>query len=503
MQPISIVIGEMIKRLLLCIALITTVVTSAQKNPLLSHSFWEGKPSVADVQKQVERGADATVFDARMFDATTLAILNEAPYETIVYLLSLKGNGVEKRTHDKRTYLFWAAHSDNVPIVRYLLDKGAKTDVRDSRGQTPLIFAAARGNVNPELYDLLLKHGASIKETNNQGANALLLLAPHFKNIEETRYFTKKGLSLKSVDKDGNNAIFYAATLGNKAMMEAFAKKKVKAKALNDKGENLFFAAARGGRSKRNGLEVFQYIEALGVDPSQKSKEGVTPLLIVAERSRDVEVIRFFIEKGNDVNQRDSAGNTPLIKAAERNALPVVTLLAEKVSDINAQNKAGQSALTQAVATNRADVVRLLLQKGADAKIKDLKGNTLAYYLLRNFNPHNSKDFNEKWRLLSEAGMDWTQPQGDGSTLYHLAIETGDADVFAKVAELPIDINAKNAEGLTALHKAAMRAKDLYLIKELLNKGANPAITTDLGETAYDLARENEALKDVDVNFLK
>ena len=99
--------------------------------------------------------------------------------------------------------------------------------------------------------------------------------------------------------------------------------------------------------------------------------------------------------------------------------------------------------------------------------------------------------------------MDWTQPQGDGSTLYHLAIDTGDADVFAKVAELPIDINAKNAEGLTALHKAAMRAKDLYLIKELLNKGANPAITTDLGETAYDLARENEALKDVDVNFLK
>ena len=48
-----------------------------------------------------------------------------------------------------------------------------------------------------------------------------------------------------------------------------------------------------------------------------------------------------------------------------------------------------------------------------------------------------------------------------------------------------------------------MRVKDLYLIKELLNKGANPAITTDLGETAYDLVRENEALKDVDVNFFK
>ena len=95
-------------------------------------------------------------------------------------------------THDKRTYLFWAAYQDNVPVMEYLLKKGAKVDITDSHQLTPLLFAAVGGRSDKAIYELLLKHGANLKDTNVDGANTLLLLLPHLKDLKEADYFVKK-----------------------------------------------------------------------------------------------------------------------------------------------------------------------------------------------------------------------------------------------------------------------------------------------------------------------
>ena len=68
-----------------------------------------------------------------------------------------------------------------------------------------------------------------------------------------------------------------------------------------------------------------------------------------------------------------------------------------------------------------------------------------------------------------------------------------------------MDINAKNKDGLTALHKAAMISKDDAILKYLVSIGAKKEITTDFDESAYALAKENESLttNKIALEFLK
>lgn len=95
--------------------------------------------------------------------------------------------------------------------------------------------------------------------------------------------------------------------------------------------------------------------------------------------------------------------------------------------------------------------------------------------------------------------------QKDGNTLYHLAVGKNDLNLVKKLEGLSININAKNAEGLTALHKAALVAKDDTLLKYIVSLNADKSIKTDFDETVYDIAKENEVLvkNQVNIDFLK
>jgi hypothetical protein len=47
------------------------------------------------------------------------------------YLLSQKGNAVDKITHDSRTYIFWVAYRDNLELMQYVVDNGGKANIED------------------------------------------------------------------------------------------------------------------------------------------------------------------------------------------------------------------------------------------------------------------------------------------------------------------------------------------------------------------------------------
>jgi ankyrin repeat protein len=497
-----------------------------QSNIFLDQSFWKNNPDLATVKAEVEKGNNPSESNRMSFDGISYAINSNASVEIIKFLLEQQsGNNVNKLLHDGRTYLFSAASRGNFEVVEYLISKGANVNIEDTHDATAIRFAASSGQNNTKIYDALIAAGADVKQKNSEGANLVLLAVANDKNFVLTDYFISKGLSLKDTDASGNTAFNYVARTGKIDVMKALIEKGVK---YND---NAFMMAAQGGGGRGGntiGLDVFQYLESLNIKPTVINSNGENVLHYIARKPNQVEIIKYFVAKGVDINKADNEGNTVFMNAASTNRDTVtIALLLTSTKNINQKNKKGVSALAMAVKGNSAEVIQLLISKAADVKVIDTDGNNLAYYLIQSYNTQQqggfggeggrpggggfgggeprANPFDAKLKVLQQAGFNITTPQKDGNTLYHLAIAKNDLSLLKKIEPLQADVNAKNKEGLTALHKAAMISKDDVILKYLLSIGAKKDITTEFKETAFDLAKENEYLSKtkISIDFLK
>jgi len=495
------------KKLAILFLFFLTISSVAQTNNILfERSFWKENPDVATLKQKISEGNSATALNENGFDATVYAIIEKANDDVIKYLLTLEGNPIDKRTHDSRIYLHWAAYAGKTEIVKTLLEMGSSVSALDSHSATPLIFAAGSGLIDAKIYDLFLANGVNLSEEKNEdGANTLLLAAPYFKDLKETDYFTSKGISLNSTDNDGNGIFNYAAKRGNIDFLKILVKNGVDYKTLNKNGGNAFLFAAQGTRGFENKFEVYNYLKSLELEPNVVTKDGYTPLHRLAYGNKDAAIFGFFLKYGADVNQKDTDGNTPFLNAASRNNLEMVQLLSKNVKDYNLANNKGQTPIMLATGFNSPEVVQFLLEKGGDATAKDASGNTVASYLAESFSEKKPEDFKSKLKMLQEKGLKLNTVQADGNTLYHLAAKKNDLELLKSISKFDIPVNATNNEGLTALHQAAMKAENDEMMKYLISIGADKNAKTGFEETAFDLASENELLQkeNVALNFLK
>ncbi|MDN3595471.1 ankyrin repeat domain-containing protein [Zunongwangia endophytica] len=496
-----------IKQFLVGTALVLALPLTAQEdNIFLSRDYWSNNPNVSEIKSEVEKGNDPTERNGSNFDPVVMAIFSNPSEDVIAYLLDQEGNDVNKLTHDGRTYIFWAASAGNLPLVKMFGERGAKMDIVDDHGYSVLNFAANAGVKDKELYDYLISKGSNPKvEKTHSGANALLLMMPSLTDYEMIEYFESKGLSIKDTDEAGNGVFNYAARSGNIEMMNKLIEKGVSYKEENKEGGNAMFFAAMGSRRSTNELPVFEYLKEVGVAPNVTKDDGTTPLHVLAARSKDMEVINFFVENGVNPTAENDGGNTPLLNASRRNKLEIIKFFAEKTENINATNEKGETALSLAVAGNSPEVVEYLMGEGAKTKFTDKSGNSLVYYLIDAYNPRNAEAFEKKMALLKKENVDFTKAQANDENFLTLAVKKNDLALIEKALATDIDVNTTDAEGNTPLQIAALRADNTKIMKLLLDHGANKEVTTDFGESVYDLASENEILQEsnADLEFLK
>ena len=488
-------------KILFLLSVLLCGATFAQNaNIFHDRNFWKTNPSIALIEQQILEGNDVAALNKNAFDGLVYAILENTDIHTVKYLLSKEGNAVNKKTHDGRTYIFWAAYKNNLALIKYLVSRNAKTDLVDSHGYTVLNFAASAGQTNIKMYDYLLKMSANIKtDTNHKGANVLLLVAPYLENYRLVTYLLSKGASLKDTDTAGNGLFEYASKGGNITFLTTLIKKGIAT------GENAMLFASQGLRRKKNTLTTYKFLESVGVKPNVIDASGKNPLHAIAYNSKDLETYRYFISKGVNPNLQDHEGNSPYMNAANSNILEVVSFLSKTLKDVNLKDANGRTALAKAIQRNTIDVVQFLLEENADITSVDAKGNTLSYYLMQTFNANKPSTFEEKLTTLQQHGLVVNRLQQKGNTLLHLATEEDDLALIKRLRAFNIDVNKQNEEGFSALQMAAMTSKNVAVLTYLISIGANKNIKTAFNETLYDLASENELLKknNFDIHFLK
>lgn len=489
-----------LKILFVLSALLSGTAFAQKTNIFHSRNFWKTNPSVEIIEQKIAIGNNVAALNKNAFDGVVYAILEGTDTNTIKYLLSKEGNSVTKKTHDGRTYIFWAAYKNNLQLVKYLVSKGAQTNLVDSHGYTVLNFAAAAGQTNIKMYDYFINKTANIQtDKNHKGANALLLIAPYLENFSLVKYLITKGASLNDVDANGNGLFEYAAKGGNIPFLQSLLKKGITT------GENAMIFASQGLRRQKNTLETYQFLESVGVAANVIDSLGRNPLHAIAYNTKDIETYAYFIAKGVAINLQDYEGNTPFMNAASNNSLEVVAFLSKTGNDLNLKDKKGRSSLAKAVQRNTLAVVKFLLENGSDIHTIDAKGNSLSYYLMETFNTNDPSNFDEKCALLQRSGIEINRPQHSGNTLLHIATGKNNLALLKRLHSFRMDVNKRNEAGFSALQIAAMSSKNTDILKYLISIGAQKDIKTTFDETIYDLASENELLNknSFNIGFLK
>jgi ankyrin repeat protein len=102
--------------------------------------------------------------------------------------------------------------------------------------------------------------------------------------------------------------------------------------------------------------------------------------------------------------------------------------------------------------------------------------------------------------VLLAAGANPDERDQDGSTPLAALVGSRNAtfDAVRTLLDAGANINSATTEGFTVLMSAARNATDPALIDLLLDLGADATATDDQDRTAFDHARENDALYGTD-----
>ncbi|HLV41431.1 MAG TPA: ankyrin repeat domain-containing protein [Brumimicrobium sp.] len=484
------------KTILSTLLLIGILNVNAQGNVFLSGKFWDQTTSVDDVKTAIKNGNDPSEFNAFNFDATTYAILNNSPLETIEFLLKIEGNEVSKITHDARNYLMWAGNKGNFELVESLIKKGSDIHILDDKGNNLQTFTAMGGTLDPRIYELYKQYGLQLSAPNRKGGTIIHYLAQNVEDIKDFDYFISEGLDITAKDNDNNTVLHYAASQGKMKLIEQLISAGFDPNARNNNNEHILFFAARGKRGFQCQSLYIQYLTELGLDATLTNKQGDNLLHAVAINNTDPSVFRFIIKQGADVQKVNNYGNTPLMNAAIRNNEIGIEVLYDLTKEKFLVNTEGYSLLTYGLRSQNKGLVERSLKDGADFTLVDQKEDNLITHLVATYKDNSLDYFTHYFNVLQ------TKNVAVQNHTLHIATSKESETLVNLLTEAGVDINATNSEGLTPLQLAAMKGDHPSFIKFLIGKGADKNVVTDFDESIYELAKSNELLEG-NLEFLK
>ncbi|KAL8599950.1 hypothetical protein ACOMHN_050252 [Nucella lapillus] len=339
-------------------------------------------------------------------------------------------------------------------VINFLISNGANINCRDIYGQTPLHFAAMRGN-EVACRDLLSIAGVDIEAQDKQGISPLHMAAIH-NQVEIARELITAGANLRCIDNEQSTPLHYACTEGNvelvQLLFEAGAKTPEAWVMISNmvtdqdiESSTCLHLAVDSGH-----YEVAKLVLEKRAEVNRPRKHYMYPLHLSA-MSGDIRIARLLVENSARIDVVNDEQATALHKAASLNHTEVVKFLVDRGARINRRDKDNYTPLLLAVTYGHVETVELLLQKGADYTAVDKYDKTVIYLAAE----ENKLAVLEK--LLSYPPLKKlinVNDQYDASPL-HIGAQQGYLDIVKSLLKHGADIDCKNEEEQTPVHLAA------------------------------------------------
>ena len=494
----------------------------------------------------IERGAKPEPKDGQ--PALLAAVVGDDDIAGVQLLLRHKAR-VDARGTGQRTALLMACVAGNADIVGELLDAGADRNARDAEGLSPLLETARGGHAAVLARLTLAKPDAAAVD--EHGRNALVLAADAGVTPEFLRHLIALGVNPEQRDQDGRRAVEHALGAGRWPLVAVLDPTyPLPASVAEGLSEGHFEKTPRELLREAlltQRLESAEAMLRLGAGPDA---EGLASLLLEFAgdgdlhhfdwllghgASADVRVdeedsvffhllgrgghasgaIQRLLERGQPAGGRgglarwlqaclqgehttrgheqvaiallergaDAFGGAPtdppLGLAIRLGWLRLAEALLATGADPNARDGRGHTALHCAATLGREGALRVLIRHGASPAMSAPDGQTPLGLALA-----------ADRRELSH-WLEWRQWQLPGRTLQPsdlpAAAMAGDADAVLRLLELGLPVDGVDAQGCSALLRAAGGGHDV-VVALLLERGAHTALAARTGATPLSAA---------------
>ncbi|HTF37900.1 MAG TPA: ankyrin repeat domain-containing protein [Blastocatellia bacterium] len=434
------------------------------------------------------------------------------------------GANVNTRDEQRRTPLMLGTIGGHAHIVGALLNANAQRDLQDRKGRTALMHASKSMGAlmkSATQIALLLSRDdvAANPNIKNKKGRTALQYAIDSHNLDLIRLLIRMGADPDETDADGFTLTRHF--LSERDVVPGVRSKRIEIANLltecggKGKDEDEFIKAI-----KAEAVDRVRVLLDRGVDANTRHINGCTALMVAAERGF-TSIASVLLDKGADREARDKSGLTAImhsrpllswfrpsaraqVKACgddERRAdlyrdaelrrrgeeqANTVRLLASKGADVDALDSSGNTTLMQAAVDMfpyDVSVVRALLEQNANVHVKDPHGrNALALAILvgggnaeiieallrKNADPNSTLPTSD----LSEEQTESNDANLAGMSVLIWAAMFEREDIVTLLLNAGADVNHRLANGLTALHFAALRGCT-QIVKQLVSKGAD------------------------------
>ncbi|WP_122893923.1 ankyrin repeat domain-containing protein [Arcobacter peruensis] len=325
----------------------------------------------------------------------------------------------------------------NNNIAISLLELGADPTIQDKKGKNFLFYALSKGYKNVEILEKAVELGCDINSRASDNTTILIESINHYLNTPKD-----------NLEERENHLL----------MIKELIAKGVDIEALDDKNESAFFAATRSGNEKL--IEVFLTNKKISINHQNIWGETVLSILILKGVEHIKTIINFLKHNANP-NIKNKKGKNcieilsdiilfnqnhkPLDKEIEKELnidgeyLTVITKIIEHSKiDFEQLNSKGKPLFFDSILYFNLNLFKIFRDSNININLRDKEDHNIIFELMDYNNSHIGKK--EKKQYL---------------------------EMMQNLINLGVDVNAKNHEGLTPLHKAVVEDCE-YTVKLLL-----------------------------------